>query len=109
MLHTAEFGTGNLVFAEPGCGQPHGKRKPGYGVLLDAELWHKEAVNDILAAQEDPNWAVQRHSNDVLRQNIIAAGAIFRIDADVIAYRVIDELRTSPAELPVGARVTNVP
>ena len=108
MSQATEFHASDFIFADLFCGEVNSDGEPRNRVLLDPKIGHEEAVDDILAPQDDLDLAIHRHCHDRHHDVVLGRGVI-QVQAQGISGRFVDQLGIDLAKNAVQAGVAELP
>src|SRR6266481_3993099 len=110
MTEPAKLGTENFILSRLYGREMHVDRQAGYRVLLEAHRRYKEAVDDVVSAQNHFDFAVHRHHHRS-RDDVVFGCGVLHIETQrrFAAGRGILKLRFCCAKLAVGPGITEVP
>ena len=110
MAEPAQFRAGDLVAADLGGGEVHVDRQAGHGILLEAHLWNKETVDDVVGAQNDFDLASDGNFHNA-GDHVVLRCRVLRVQTQrgFAARRRIFQFRLGRAKFSVRAGIAEVP
>src|SRR5436189_3430653 len=100
MSKAAQFGAGDFVSSRAVRRKPDFDSHARHGVLLDAQMWKKEAMDDVLRTQPDLHRTADREMQFTEDNDIVSRCRIRAVQTDIGGRR--KQLRVRPPNLPAG-------
>src|SRR3984893_11193370 len=98
----AKFRASDLIISSGNGSEVHVDRQTGNGILFEAHRWNKKAVDDVVSAQDDFHFAIDRRVHRPAH-DIVFGSRVGGVETDsaLAARRWVDQFRLRRTKLPI--------